>query len=94
MDGGACENDFLMQFQADILGVPVERPAVLEVTALGAAVLAGLAVAFWRDAGEIGASAGAPTLFEPTLRADLRESLCAGWKRAVERARGWVEDGA
>jgi glycerol kinase len=94
VDGGACENDFLMQFQADILGVPVERPAVLEVTALGAAALAGLAVGFWRDAGEVGANAGAPTLFEPSLGADLRESLCAGWKRAVERARGWVEDGA
>jgi glycerol kinase len=92
VDGGACQNDFLMQFQADVLGVPVERPAVLEVTALGAAALAGLAVAFWRDADEIGASAGAPTLFEPRLSADRRESLCAGWARAVERSRGWVEE--
>ena len=94
VDGGACQNDFLMQFQADVLGVPVERPAVLEVTALGAAALAGLAVEFWRDTSEIGASAGSRTLFEPRLSADRRESLCAGWKRAVERSRGWVEEGA
>jgi glycerol kinase len=94
VDGGACQNDFLMQFQADVLGVPVERPAVLEVTALGAAALAGLAVEFWRDVSAIGASAGSRTLFEPRLSADRRESLCAGWKRAVERSRGWVEEGA
>ncbi|HEY5657817.1 MAG TPA: glycerol kinase GlpK [Myxococcota bacterium] len=94
VDGGACRNDFLMQFQADVLGVPVERPAVLEVTALGAAALAGLAVEFWRDPGEIRAGAGAPTLFEPVLSADRRDSLYAGWKRAVERSRAWVEEGA
>ena len=94
VDGGACRNDFLMQFQADVLGVPVERPAVLEVTALGAAALAGLGVAFWRDPSEIGTGAGARTVFEPSLSADRRESLYAGWKRAVERSRGWALEGA
>jgi glycerol kinase len=92
VDGGASQNDFLMQFQADILGVPVQRPAVLEVTAMGAAALAGLGVGFWRDRGEIDASGGDHRLFEPSLSADRRESLYAGWKRAVERSRGWVKD--
>jgi glycerol kinase len=67
---------------------------VLEVTAMGAAALAGLGVGFWRDRGEIGASGGEHKLFEPSLPADRRESLYAGWKRAVERSRGWVKDEA
>ena len=77
-----------MQFQADILGTPVERPALLEVTALGAAVLAGLHVGFWRDRSDLEA-AGESTIFEPMLGADERESLYADWKRAVERSRDW-----
>jgi glycerol kinase len=92
VDGGAAQNDFLMQFQADVLGVPVERPEVLEVTATGAAALAGLAVGFWRDVGEIDATASGRTTFEPALDADRRDALYAGWQRAVERSRGWVED--
>jgi len=95
VDGGACRNDFLMQFQADLLGVPVRRPAVLEVTALGAAALAGLAVGFWRDRGELAAAtATGATCFEPRMSAERREELHAGWRRAVERSRGWVEEGA
>ncbi|MEN8158884.1 MAG: glycerol kinase GlpK [Myxococcota bacterium] len=95
VDGGACENDFLMQFQADVLGVPVARPAVLEVTALGSAALAGLGVGFWRDRGELAGALGAGvTLFEPRMSEDRRETLYAGWQRAVERARGWAEPGA
>jgi len=90
VDGGACENDFLMQFQADMLGVPVHRPAVLEVTAKGAALLAGLGVGFWRDAREIEAQATGIRSFEPRMRPERREELYAGWKRAVERARNWV----
>ncbi len=92
VDGGACQNDWLMQFQADLLGVPVLRPPVLEVTALGAAALAGLAVGFWRDrrALEEATSFGARS-FEPRMGADQRESLYHGWKRAVERVRAWVE---
>jgi glycerol kinase len=89
VDGGACRNDFLMQFQADVLGTPVRRPAVLEVTALGAAALAGLAVGFWSDWRELEAATGEGTEFAPTLGEDQREALYAGFKRAVERSRGW-----
>jgi glycerol kinase len=91
VDGGASVNDFLMQFQADVLGCAVERPAVLEVTALGAAALAGLAAGFWRDRSDLLQAKGASTRFEPRLGATEREALYAGWKRAVERARGWAE---
>jgi glycerol kinase len=90
VDGGASENDFLMQFQADILGIPVQRPAVLEVTAMGAAALAGLAVGFWRDTAGIGAVDAGCTVFDPSLIEDRREALYAGWKRAVERSRDWA----
>ncbi|MCP5057615.1 MAG: glycerol kinase GlpK [bacterium] len=92
VDGGACQNDFLMQFQADVLGVPVRRPQVLEVTALGAAALAGLAVDFWsdRNALESVTMDGART-FEPAMSEDRRESLYAGWRRAVERSRDWAD---
>ena len=93
VDGGACENDFLMQFQADVLGVAVERPSVLEATAMGAATLAGLGVGFWRDRSELESRAGEVTLFEPTMSDDQREALYHGWQRAVERSRGWVEAG-
>ncbi len=92
VDGGACQNDFLMQFQADLLGVPVVRPAVLEVTARGAAALAGLGVGFWRDRSELADALGTGvTRFEPRMGADQREALYAGWRRAVERSRGWAE---
>jgi glycerol kinase len=91
VDGGAAENDFLMQFQADLLGVPVERPAVLEATATGAALLAGLAVGFWSEAGEARAMGTDLTLFEPSMSADRRESLYATWTRAVERSRNWAD---
>jgi glycerol kinase len=90
VDGGACQNDWLMQFQADVLGVPVRRPPVLEVTALGAAALAGLAVGFWRDRSALEAATGAGArVFEPRMSRDEREQRYAGWKRAVERARAW-----
>ncbi|MCR9097433.1 MAG: glycerol kinase GlpK [bacterium] len=92
VDGGACENDFLMQFQADILGITVERPAVLEATAMGAARLAGLGVGFWRDAAALDAGGGASTLFEPTMSEDEREARYRGWLRAVERSRAWAEE--
>jgi glycerol kinase len=90
VDGGASRNDFLMQLQADLLGARVERPALLEVTAKGAAALAGLGVGFWSRPEEV-PSAGALRVFEPRLPAERREALYAGWKRAVERARGWIE---
>jgi glycerol kinase len=91
VDGGACQNDFLMQFQADVLGTVVERPRVLEVTALGAAALAGLGVGFWRDRGELELAKGVDRQFEPQLSADERDSLYAGWRRAVERAGEWAD---
>ena len=91
VDGGACQNNFLMQFQADILGVDVERPAVLEITALGAAALAGFAVGFWDDRTQLDQATGQRTIFTPTFSEDQRESLYAGWKRAVKRSMHWVE---
>jgi len=89
VDGGAAENDFLMQFQADVLGVPIERPAVLEATAFGAALLAGLGIGFWGDRSEVVAAEAGLRLFEPRMSADQRELLYAGWGRAVERSREW-----
>jgi glycerol kinase len=91
VDGGAATNDFLMQFQADILGVCVERPDVLESTALGAALLAGLGVGFWSDRADLESADGRAQVFEPKLGAERREALYAGWKRAVERSRDWEE---
>ena len=90
VDGGAAANDFLMQFQADILGTPVERPAQLEVTAFGAAALAALAVGFWDGVEGLPAGGGGMRVFEPALDAGERECLYAGWKRAVERSRDWA----
>jgi glycerol kinase len=92
VDGGVVRNDFLMQFQADILGVPVQRPAVIETTALGAAYLAGLAVGFWPSRAAIQELWTVERTFEPTLGAKARDTLYAGWQRAVERARAWVEN--
>ncbi|MEO1166590.1 MAG: FGGY-family carbohydrate kinase, partial [Chloroflexota bacterium] len=92
VDGGAVTNNFLMQFQADILGVPVQRPAVTETTALGAAYLAGIAVGYWDSQDEIAKKWSIEKTFEPKMGADERESMYAGWKRAVERSRAWIED--
>lgn len=91
VDGGAAANDFLMQFQADVLGVPVERPAVLEVTAFGAAALAGLGTGFYADRDALPGAGGGLTSFEPAMSADRRDTLYAGWKRAVERSLDWAE---
>lgn len=85
VDGGACANDMLMQFQADILGVPVKRPEILESTALGAALLAGLATGIWKDLETIKSSWVLDKEFEPKMAADQREKLYAGWKSAVRR---------
>jgi glycerol kinase len=89
VDGGATRNDLLMQFQADILGVPVVRPKMLESTAQGAAFLAGLGVGFWRDAAEIDRHWSAQRTFEPAMDAAQRADLLAGWQRALERAKAW-----
>ncbi len=91
VDGGASANDFLMQFQADVLGIPVERPRDLEVTARGAAGLAGIAGGVWANRDEFAAATGdagdEATVFEPAMSAAQRDELYEGWKRAVERAR-------
>ncbi|MCU0511709.1 MAG: glycerol kinase GlpK [Anaerolineae bacterium] len=92
VDGGAVVNDFLMQFQADILGVPVQRPAVTETTALGAAYLAGLAVGYWASPDEIERQWTVEKTFEPQMSTDTREALYAGWQRAVARARHQARD--
>ncbi len=86
VDGGAAANDLLLQFQADVLGVPVIRPRVLETTALGAAYLAGLAAGTWRTIDEIAAQWQPDRTFEPTLSRDKASSLLADWHQAVRRA--------
>jgi glycerol kinase len=90
VDGGATENELLMQFQADLLGVPVIKPEVSETTALGAAYLAGLAVGYWKDADEIRANWRVARRFEPAMSRDRAEELRAGWEKAVARAKGWA----
>ena len=92
VDGGAAKNDMLMQFQADLLGVAVVRPKITETTALGAAYLAGLAVGYWQSGEEIGAQWRADRRFEPGMSRDRVESLMAGWRKAVERAKNWAEE--
>ena len=89
VDGGASANNLLMQFQADILGVPVVRPKVLETTALGAAFLAGLAVGFWKDRKEIQAIWKADRVFEPSKRGEEMTHRRARWAEALKRARDW-----
>jgi len=87
VDGGAAANDFLMQFQADLLGVPVDRPAMVETTAAGAGFLAGLSVGFWSSVSELDAVRRRDRVFEPRLGADERARLYAGWCQAVARVR-------
>jgi glycerol kinase len=89
-DGGATANAWLMQFQADMLGVPVLVPEIAETTALGAALLAGVGVGLWTIDG-VSASTRERRRYEPTMSADERDTLHHGWRRAVERARGWAE---
>jgi glycerol kinase len=91
VDGGMVFNELLMQFQSDILDVPVVRPKVAETTALGAAYAAGLAVGFWKDYGELRANWGKDKQWTPKMSADRREGLYSGWKKAVTRTFGWVE---
>jgi glycerol kinase len=92
VDGGAAANDFLMQFQADILGTPVERPREIESTAIGAAGLAGLAAGFW-DRERFRAARAAGRTFAPAMDEAARAARCGRWQRAVERTKGWLDAG-
>ncbi len=91
VDGGMVYNELLMQFQADILGVPVIRPVVAETTSLGAAYAAGLAVGFWTDLEDLRKNWAVDKVWEPKMDPETRERLYRGWKKAVERTFGWVE---
>ncbi|WP_305114220.1 FGGY family carbohydrate kinase, partial [Parasutterella excrementihominis] len=91
VDGGASENDLMMQFQADISGVPVVRPEVVETTALGAAYLAGLGCGVWKSTEEIEKLWRRERTFEPTMSQDQREFLTTQWGRAVARSKGWEQ---
>lgn len=91
VDGGATVNDTLMQFQADILQIPIVRPKILETTALGAAYLAGLAVGFWKDTDETRKQWQEDKRFEPQMSEDEAKSLLHKWQKAVEKSKGWIE---
>ncbi len=90
VDGGASRNDLLLEMQADLAGIPVERPACVETTAMGAAYLAGLAVGFWSGPEEIQRARSVDRIFDPSLAPDAREARLADWHRAVDRSRGWA----
>ncbi|HPP32272.1 MAG TPA: FGGY-family carbohydrate kinase, partial [Soehngenia sp.] len=92
VDGGASANNFLMQFQSDILGVPVDRPKIAETTAQGAAYLAGLAVGFWKDKEEIKNKWELNKTFDVNMDSDKREKLYSKWLKAVERSKDWERD--
>ncbi|HZJ82890.1 MAG TPA: glycerol kinase GlpK [Clostridia bacterium] len=91
VDGGAVENNFLMQFQSDIIDVEVHRPNTIETTALGAAYLAGLAVGFWKDKEEIQKITTLNKIFKSEMKEGTREKLYSGWRKAVGRSRNWEE---
>jgi glycerol kinase len=91
VDGGMVYNELLMQFQADILGVPVIRPTVAETTSLGAAYAAGLAVGFWEEVDDLRANWGQDKVWQPAMPAGQRAKLYRGWKKAVTRTFDWVE---
>ncbi|EKS4342972.1 glycerol kinase GlpK [Clostridium botulinum] len=91
VDGGACQNNFLMQFQSDILGVQVDRPEVVETTALGAAYLAGIAVGYWKDRNEVSQNWAISKSFDPAMEDEKKEKLIKGWHKAVTKSMDWEE---
>lgn len=91
VDGGATANNFLMQFQSDLLDCEIKRPQIIETTAIGAAFLAGLAVGFWKDQSEIQSLWEADKSFEPEMDSEKRDKLIHFWHKAVERSKNWVE---
>lgn len=92
VDGGACANNFLMQFQSDILGSKVDRPEVIETTALGAAYLAGLAVGYWKDQEDISTNWALSKSFTPKMESFKREFLLKGWHKAIKCTREWAKE--
>ena len=92
VDGGAAANNTLMQIQADLLGVPVVRPAITETTALGAAYLAGLAEGVWASTDELAGQWRAAAEFTPAVPSAVADNRHAGWRRAVERSQGWARE--
>ncbi len=91
VDGGACANNFLMQFQADIINVPVKRPTSVETTALGAAYFAGLATGYWKDREEVLENWQMSRAFTPEMEAEVRRELLNGWEKAVKTSFGWAK---
>ena len=91
VDGGMVFNELLMQFQADILDVPVIRPKVAETTALGAAYAAGLAVGFWKDYDELRLNWGKDKEWKPSMSVEKRNTFYTGWKKAVTRTFNWID---
>lgn len=91
VDGGASKNNFLMQFQSDLLNVPVLRPKIVETTARGAAFMAGLATGFWKDQQDLTGAFALDRRFDPDMGEERRTKLYAGWKKAVERTKDWEE---
>jgi glycerol kinase len=92
VDGGACANDFLMQFQSDILNCQVQRPTCIETTALGAAYLAGLAVGYWESLTDIRTNWAIDRVFAPNMADSTRQKLLSGWQKAVQCAILWGEE--
>jgi glycerol kinase len=90
-DGGGAKSDFLLQFQADILGVAVERPVITETTTLGAAYLAGLATGYWKNVEEISMFWKVEKRFEPQISQEERDKLYQGWNNAIAHAKGWLK---
>ena len=91
VDGGASANDFLMQFQADVIGAPVQRPVCVETTAMGAAYLAGLAVGYWRSRDDVVQNWAVDKVFKPAMPEALRKEKLAGWEKAVACSFGWAK---
>ena len=92
VDGGASANNFIMEFQADITGAPVKRPACVETTALGAAYLAGLTVGYWKDREDVKKNWQIDHIFEPRMAEEERQAKVKGWKKAVKCAFDWAKD--
>ena len=92
VDGGASANNFLMQFQSDMLNAPVVRPSCVETTAIGAAYLAGLAVGYWKDKEDVVKNQSIDRVFEPQMSEEDRHAKRRGWNKAVKYAYGWAKD--